>query len=106
MRDAADTGRADVDRAWVCFGSRDDISHRMVSATTVCSEHDGGLANATDWNEVALDIVRHFLDERRVQRNIAPACHHKRIAIRISLHGGRHCNQSVTSSPVFHADLV
>src|SRR5260221_12438164 len=47
-----------------------------------------------------------FARAGRVQRDIAAACHHERIAVRVSPDRGRHGDQAVAVWPVFHDDLV
>jgi hypothetical protein len=82
------------------------IRHRFVRAGAVGREHDGRVADSRDRNEIALDVIWHFLDQSRVQRDIAAAGHHQRIAVRVGPDGGRHRDQAVAAWPVFHDHLM
>jgi hypothetical protein len=90
----------------VRFCNCDHVRHRFERTGAVGCEDDGSVADARNRNEIALHVIWHRLEQGRVHRDIAAACHHERIAVRGSSDGGRHSDQAIAARPVFDDDLL
>ena len=72
--DAAVAGRADAEHIRLRLGRRDHVGDRLVWAGAVGRQHHRRVAHRADRREIAVDIIRHVLEQRRIDRRHRRSC--------------------------------
>ena len=69
--DAAVAGRTDIQRVRLRLGGGDHVGDRFVGTGAVGGEHHRRIAHRGDRRKIALDVIGHLLEQRRIDRDVA-----------------------------------
>src|SRR5262249_20855933 len=98
-------GRRHIDFAWICLGISDELRHGSRWDGWI-EYHDIWHAEKTaDWSEVAGEIVRKLLVERRF--DCSPGTHHQQgLPVRKGLRDCIHGYVGTSAWPFLHEELL